>query len=182
MAFFRNFGQVAHTLPNGETITINNITKWATIGRKYRDDPRLHIAYIVKDGETPEILSDRLYGDVRFWWSVLVLNNIADLYSQWPRNEEELMDHIERKYWGQSPDDTHHYVNPYGDVIDPYAIKMMTLAPDVEDIIRDQKLTPVTIYEYEFSLNEAKRPILLVDPDYVNLLERELTEVFENGR
>ncbi|BAU40031.1 hypothetical protein [Ralstonia phage RSP15] len=180
MSFFSNFGQVAHTLPNGEKIIINNITKWATIEKKYRYDPRLHISYTIKDNETPEILSNRLYGSVRFWWTVLILNDISDMFSEWPLSNDALDRLVYEKYWGLDPSDTHHYEDAYGDVIDPYALWRIGKYPTPYAAISDLNLISISNYEHEYRRNEQKKNIKLIDPDYISNLERELVEAFVN--
>lgn len=182
MSFFSNFGFVAHELPNGESVIINNVTKFANIIGKYRYDPRLNITYTIKDDETPEILSDRLYGSVRFWWSVLLLNDIGDMFSEWPLSEDALERLVAEKYWGLDPMDTHHYEDPYGDEVDPYALWRVGEFSSPYNAIDTLKLIPISNYEYEYRRNELKKNILLVDPGHIGNLERELVEAFVNDR
>lgn len=181
MSFFSNFGQVWFTLPNKDKIQINNITKFVALSGVYADDPRFSLTYRIADGDRPELISNRLYGDMKYWWTILLLNNIQRYEDQWPRNDEQLDAYIEKKYPYNEPTDIHHYVSLDGTITDPMAIKIKyELASEGDAIVR-AGLTSVTIYDYETEVNDAKRNIRLIDPDRISSLNQELKDAFENG-
>ena len=39
---------------------------------------------MLKKGETPEMIADKLYGDPNLHWIVMYVNGITDRYHQWP--------------------------------------------------------------------------------------------------
>ena len=41
---------------------------------------------IVGDGERPEDIATRLYRNPFYNWTILVINDITDVYAQWPRS------------------------------------------------------------------------------------------------
>ena len=44
-----------------------------------KDTSRL-IEYTIVDGDTPRILSSKLYGTPDYWWTILLTNNIQDIF------------------------------------------------------------------------------------------------------
>ena len=47
-------------------------------------------SYIIKDGETLDTISFNLYGDVKFWWILALLNDISDPFYDIPLTNESL--------------------------------------------------------------------------------------------
>ena len=65
--------------------------------------------YDVKDGERPEDVAFKLYGDAEYHWIVLMTNNITDRYYQWPLSQPQFQEYITDKYGSGSEDAVHHY-------------------------------------------------------------------------
>lgn len=57
-----------------------------------------YYTYTVKDGETPEILADRFYGNPQAHWIILYANNIYDPQYDWPLGYEAFNKYIIGKY------------------------------------------------------------------------------------
>jgi hypothetical protein len=167
MAFFTHLGNVWYTFPDGSTTLINDITAYANITDEWKKDARVQIPYEIRDGELPHMISYRLYGTVDYWWTILMMNNIYDFDNQWPRNPSQLNDYIERKYPGKNLTDVHHYINPNGLIADLLSLRIeLDLTVD-DDVIDQAELETVSIEEFEIGLNESKRKIILIDPDYI---------------
>ena len=47
---------------------------------------RNYRSYYVKTGETPDIVSSKIYGDSEFYWLLMVFNNMTDPFRDWPRD------------------------------------------------------------------------------------------------
>ena len=57
--------------------------------------------YEIINGERPDIVSQRLYGTPRFYWTFFVINDILhDGYRAWPMSQEDLSQYIEKVYAG----------------------------------------------------------------------------------
>jgi len=54
--------------------------------------------YTIKNGETPSILSYKMYGTTRYEYSIMILNDIRNLYDEWPKDEASFKEYIEQKY------------------------------------------------------------------------------------
>lgn len=56
--------------------------------------------YVIKEGETPEQVSYRLYGTTEFHWVIIYLNNITSLLEEWPMTDQQLDAFCAKKYPG----------------------------------------------------------------------------------
>lgn len=177
MSYFSYFGNTFFEIEPGVLVSVNNITKFATITKKYRDNPNLSLDYVIKDGDRPELISNRIYGTVQYWWVVLLMNSISNVYEEWPLDDEQLTKYMDIKYPNNSLSDIHHYEDIMGDWSDPTAISL-SKGISAKTAAEIYNLTPVSIYEYEKNVNDSKRYIKLVDPDYVDGLVREMKEAF----
>ena len=65
--------------------------------------------YDVKDGEKPEDVAFKWFGDPEYHWVILMTNNITDRYYQWPFAQPQFQNFIEDKYGLASIDSIHHY-------------------------------------------------------------------------
>jgi len=54
--------------------------------------------YDIKEGETPEILADKIYGNSTLHWVILLTNDIIDPRFDWPLNYYNLFEYCKSKY------------------------------------------------------------------------------------
>ena len=64
--------------------------------------------YTIQPGETPDRIAFALYGDPEWYWTILLVNNIVDMNTQWPLDGDELEKYIEDKY-GDTQNNTRHW-------------------------------------------------------------------------
>ena len=113
--------------------------------------------HIIVDGEKPEILAHQLYGDPELHWIILYANGASFLnpYYDWPMTNFDLQKFVDKKY--DNINATHHYEDADNYQVDstaPYA-------------------TAVTNYKYEEAKNDLKRPIRVMQRQYVDLVVEE---------
>jgi hypothetical protein len=65
--------------------------------------------YDVFDGERPEDVAFKEYGDPELHWIILMTNNITDRYYQWPLTQPQFQEYLKDKYGAGNEDATHHY-------------------------------------------------------------------------
>ena len=63
--------------------------------------------YDVKNGEKPEDIAYKWFGDAQLHWVILMTNNVTDRYYGWPMNDAQFEEFIADKY--SNPDAVHHY-------------------------------------------------------------------------
>jgi Base plate wedge protein 53 len=132
--------------------------------------------YTVKDGETPEMIADKLYGSSQYHWIVLLANNIVDPFYDWPMNQDDLIETIRAKYSAPNVDGliyayqtVDHYEDKYGNTIDLVTYQSLPAAERRE----------VRIYDQEVANNEAKRSIRLLDPQYITQVDNEADSIMK---
>ena len=140
---------------------VTNLLRRVGMRTKLKTNTFLYDTYDVKEGETPEMIAHKLYGDPELHWIVLLVNEITDRYHQWPMSGMQFLDYINDKY--SNPDGIHHYetAQTSGDT----KIKI-----EVENDVDEDAytgLTPITNREYEQNEQDKKRKIRLVDPSFV---------------
>ncbi len=129
--------------------------------------------FIVKDGERPEALSNRLYGTAKYDYLILLLNNIESVYDDWPRNSVALNKFIEKKYGsiGFAATTTGYWFTGDGDqVAEAY---WNTLTDDPKKFTR-------SFLEQEVYLNDEKAKIQIFDTALAVKFETTLQELFDN--
>lgn len=58
------------------------------------------LEYSIKDGERPEHIAYRVYGNANHHWIILLANNIIDPYREWCKSEAILQEYIQKNYSG----------------------------------------------------------------------------------
>jgi len=167
--YFANFPLIPYdSVGNGNYKLVTNLMKRVALRSKVRTNALLFDTYDVKEGETPEMIADKLYGDPNLHWIVMYVNGITDRYHQWPLSTPQFLAFVNDKY--SNPDGTHHYeiTQTSGDT---------TVTIDIgSDNTSHGGATLVTNYEYEVSRQNTLRKIRLLDQAYVD----QFVEEFEN--
>lgn len=74
---------------------ITSRVKISNFVKKYRSN---FSDYVIKDGERPDILSNRLYDTPNLNWIIFLVNDIINPYFSWPLSSKELESYIDEKY------------------------------------------------------------------------------------
>ena len=158
--YFDNFPTIPYDSElTGQYKDVKNLLRRVGIRAKVKANTLLFDTYDVRNGETPESLAFKLYGDAELHWVIMLVNNITDRYHDWPMTEAQFLQFINDKY--ENIDGTHHYeiTQTSGDT----SIKI-----DVgTDNTNYSDATLITNYEYEQEQQDAKRKIRLLDPSYI---------------
>ena len=79
------------------TMSIVNITQRAKIAERLRQHTTTMHDYVIGEGERPDTVAQKVYGDVKYTWVVLLMNNIMSLYD-WPMTNSEFQLYLIGKY------------------------------------------------------------------------------------
>ena len=172
--YFSNFPLIPYdSVGNGEFKLVTNLLKRVAIRAKVKVNTLVYDTYDVKEGETPEILADKLYDDSELHWIVLMVNDITDRYHQWPQNTNQFLAYVNDKY--SNVDATHHY--EISQVSGDTTIKI-----DIgTDNTGHSGASVVTNFEYEEALEDKKRSIRLLDPSYIGSFVAEFESLMEES-
>ena len=169
MSYFEMFPQIFYdNKGDGNYSVMTNLLRRV----KLVDDAKLNIVdfdyYDVKDGETPEMIAHKYYGDVNLHWTILTVNNVVDYYEDWPMSVQRFEEFVKEKY--ENPQAIHHYeiTQTSGDTTVTIDVGMNTT--------EYPSATAISNYQYEDSLQEKKRQIRLIQPRYI----KEFVKEFES--
>lgn len=115
--------------------------------------------YLISDHEKPEMISYKLYGTPYYHWSILYVNNITNMETDWPLDAVRFNTFMAKKY--AAP-------------LDMYATRMYRtefgIAGDYQFLLDAYNVVPipVTYLDWETEENEKKRQIITVSPTYIN--------------
>jgi len=190
MSYFRELPDLFYQSPlkdrnsSTEYVRVKNLFRRV----KLRDDLQnvftLFNKYQIKQGERPETVAERLYGDVTYDWVVLLTAGVVNVRDQWPLSDYELYKYAENKYGSdlnrirfyettEVKDSSGRLILPKGKVVDSdFSIPN----PDTPTA----NLNPVggvTNYEYEVRLNNQKRQVYLLKPGYLQLYLNDMRRI-----
>ena len=168
--YFEQFPLIPYdSLGDGNPKDVTNLLRRVKVRSKIRNNSALFDTYVVKEGETPEMIADKLYGDTQLHWIVLLFNDIADRYHQWPMTTGAFNKYVNDKYTNISG--IHHY-----EITESSGDKELKI--DVGTVNTDYPTaTPITNYEYELARQDTLRRIKLLDPQFVDDFVSEFREL-----
>ena len=97
--YFENFPLILYdSVGNGNFKVVTNLLKRVAVRSKVKTNVSVFDTYDIKEGETPEMLADKLYDDPELHWVILLMNDITDRYHQWPKNYNQFLAYVNDKY------------------------------------------------------------------------------------
>ena len=143
---------------DGSAKLTTNILKRVRIRANMKKEIIMLDKYDIKENETPEIVADRHHGSPYYHWIVMILNDVSDVYHDWPKPTRQLQKYVQTKYTDAQLSEVHHYeiAQSSGDTTIKIQVPQGTSGA-----------TTVTNYEYEVAKNDAKRSIDLLRNDYL---------------
>jgi hypothetical protein len=101
MAYFSRFQQFRYSFDGNVTSKVAvDILKRVGFKAKVKDNSELFADYYINDGETPDIVADRVYGNSELHWVVLLFNDIVNPDYDWALASPKLESFIKKKYPG----------------------------------------------------------------------------------
>ncbi len=159
MSYFSYFSPLLYDPKgNGNAKLVTNILSRIRVRVNMKKEIVMLDAYDIKENETPEIVADRHHGSPYYHWIVMILNDVSDVYHDWPKPTRQLQKYVQTKYTDAQLTEVHHYeiAQSSGDTTIKIQVPQGTSGA-----------TTVTNYEYEVAKNDAKRSIDLLRNDYL---------------
>lgn len=165
--YFSKFPIINYSLDGGNTsFSITDIFRRVRAQTDNLLTSTAYDQYDIKEGETPEIIADQLYGNPALHWVILVSNEIIDPRFDWPLTSYALSKYITDKYGSGNEYGIHHYINSDGDVVhSSYAGTKY----------------PVSNTDYEETVNEGKRRIAVIQPRFVSKFVESFNGLLNDG-
>lgn len=130
--------------------------------------------YEIEEGERPDQVARKFYGDSGLDWIVLIINNIINVNQDWPMTRYDLYNYVEQEHG--NVDAISHYESNEIFATDGTKVfdEGIVVNEDFQYIRPDGTIVPksecrhsVTYYEIAAAENEEKRNIYLLRADYV---------------
>ena len=172
--FFENFPIIAYdSVGNEEYKLVTDLLRRVALRSKVRSNVLVFDTYDVKEGETPEMIADKLYDDPEYHWIILLINDITDRYHQWPMNNNQFLTYLNDKY--SNVDATHHY--EISQVSGDTTIKINIGTDNTEH----SGASIVTNREYEEERQDELRKIRLLNPIYIEPFVAEYQKIMKES-
>jgi hypothetical protein len=177
MSFFTRFPKISYDVKgNGNLKLVTDILRRVKIKSAIRDNASLFDKFDVQNGDTPETVAYKVYGDAKYHWVIMLMNDITDRYYDWPLNDQDFETYVNEKY--DNPGAIHHY-----EITQTSGSQEGNGPDDYEHKIEVNSTEPgaqsVSNYEYERRLQDQKRQIKLLDPSYLPEFENEFNKLIQ---
>jgi len=196
--YFSNFPNIDYALKMNKAgivdyITVKDYFHLLVTRDDIRAEKTIYSPYVIKNGERPDQIAYKEYGDEQYYWIILQVNEITDYYSEWPLSQYELDEYIIKKYGLVGAEEVRHYEtleikNEDGIVIVPGRgapdpnrgglAQQGLRVPEDYTVTIDGKTykgpngplpacTPITNRQHEYDLNEDKGQIFILQKKYI---------------
>ena len=165
--YFNQFPLTQYNLggQNGNTTLVTDIFRRVKARSKIADNVTLFDKYDVAEGEKPEDIAYKIYGDSEYFWVVTLVNNVVNRYYDWPLDEHSFQQFLKDKY--DNPAGIHHY-----EAVQSSGKQEGNGPADFSHLIEVNSDYPgaqsVSNAQFERRLQDKKRQIKLLQPNYLN--------------
>ena len=172
--YFNTFPQIPYdNYGNGDFRFVTNLLRRVALRINISQNTSFFDTYDVKEGETPEMIAHKLYGESEYHWVVLMVNEVVDRYHQWPMSRRQFLAHLNDKY--TNVDAVQHYEISQSSGDTNIKINIGTSNTD------HPTATAITNREYEQERQDSLRKIRLLDPVYLDDFVTEFETLMEES-
>ena len=190
MAFyFRRFPTIQYDIKkNNIPLLLTDITKRYKIRDILQQKTAIYYNYTIRDGDRPDLIAFKYYGDETLDWLIMIANNILDPYYDWPLNYQNFKNYMVSLYGSVSAAQatTYEYrkiLNEQSTLIAGTVIPKRTIVIDQNTYTNTAANLREEIDAYEFyeEQNNAKREIKLLDKRFVPDIKLEVEAIFSEN-
>jgi hypothetical protein len=197
MQYFDTLPKIIYIDSTGNSKVMTNLLARSSVIPQLLKDPLLYYTYDIQEGDTPEIIAHKYYGDSYRYWIVLFANQLLDPQWDWPMNYATFEQYLADEY---SSINIYSEIEYYEKIITQYDVNSQTTY--IKKVRIDENTynsLPVTqtetytlptgpvsvtternavsIYDYELNLNESKRNIRILNANYVDPMETQFKKL-----
>ena len=165
MSYFSRFPLMVYDVKGNEDYKLlPDILRRVKIRSGLRAGSFLFDKYDVRDGERPEDVAFKIYGDAELHWVILMTNNVTDRYYKWPLSQPQFQEHITDKYGAGNEDAVHHYEKTQ----DSGPTSSTDFSHLVECNEGDEGFGIISNRDYEYRKQDEYRQIRLLDKRFLD--------------
>ena len=167
---------------------VKNIFKRAVIRDDIFNEITAFTKYSVVGDERPDQVAYQFYNDSGLDWVILATNNIIHVRDEWPMGNQDFLTYLNGKYTEAELANIHHYETKIirdssGTLIQPegkrvpagYTVNFL----DNGTLRSESSLTSFSFLEHETDLNDAKRNINILRPEFLGLFLENFADIME---
>jgi len=167
MAYFKYFNKINYDVRgvknNVNVDVITNILERVRLKLNFIQSQAFFAQHFIIDGETPEFLAYKYYGNTELHWIILYSQQATNPYYDWPLTYFDLKKFVNKKYGVANINATHHYEDADNYEVDSTA----------------SGATAITNFIYEETLNDAKRNLTVIRSEYVSNVVNEFKKLLK---
>lgn len=150
---------------------LKDITTNVRMIRSILENVTMYDEYDIVDGETPEIIAGKIYGNPMYHWIIMLANDKEDYREDFPLDYTNLMKRVKSIYGDTDAQiyGVHHYEASIVNNNDGYIYVVNSNYPGAY---------PVSNYDYEERLNEEKRRIKLISKPVLDAVLKQYSQMF----
>ena len=171
----------------GEYIKVKNLFRRGFLREDIFQDLSFFTKYQIKGDDRPDNVAFKLYEDDTLDWLILICNNIQNIHTEWPLSQIDFDEYLLEKYgtFDTIYNGVHHYEttevkNSSEVIIVPAGLQVeSTFSIKYFDESQEQYFTQspvktVTNFDYENEIENNKRNIFTLKPEYISLVKDDL--------
>ena len=167
---------------------VKNIFKRAVLRDDIFDDITTFTKYSVEGDERPDQVADKFYNDSGLDWVILTTNNIVHVRDEWPMGNQDFLTYLNGKYTAEELSNIHHYETKIiRDTNGRLIQKKGLTVPENHSITfldngslrTESQITSFTFLENETKLNDDKRNINILKPEFLGIFLENVADIME---
>lgn len=174
-------------------IKVKNLFKKGKIRDDIFENLSFFEKYKISGDDRPDNIAYKVYNDSTLDWVILLSNNIVNVQSEWPMEQNMFDAYLLSKYGDYDTlyNGVHHYEtieikNSQGFTVLPAGLKVpqdhsISYYDYLEDVQIDRRdvTIPITNYEYEETIENNKRNIFILKPEYLGIILNDMPDIME---
>ena len=175
MFYFEQFPKIAYDITGSNDFKLTpDIFRRVKARSKILNNVVLLDDYDVQEGDKPEDVAFKAYGDAKYFFVVCLVNNIVNRFYDWPLDEYNFQQFVADKY--ENPNAAHHYEKTQS------SGKQSGSGPSDYDHKIEVNSTEtgaemVSNIDYERREQDKKRTIKMLEPQYLNAFVTEFKKM-----
>ena len=173
-------------------ITVKNLFKRVFLREDIYQNLTFFKKYSVVGDDRPDNVAAQVYEDSTLDWLVLITNNIVNVQNEWPLPQEDFNRHLLDTYnddYDKIYNGIHHY-----ETIEVKDSNKIIIVPEGLEVSEDFSTTyfdyfigglttannitrPVTNYQYEEKVENKKREIFILKPEYISVVMDDIDDI-----
>jgi hypothetical protein len=184
------------------TTTTKNFFRRGKIRADIFQNTAFFTKYTIVGDERPDQVSEKFYGTPLYDWVILTINNILDVYNEWPLNEQALYNYLIEKYGSEENlyqikhyktleirNSSNQIVQNANIIVDKVFYDKLSIEGQSALEYYDENIgvviqkagseisVPVTFLDYEEELNNNKRNIFVLRQRYLQDALNDLEDI-----